>query len=89
MAAGSSKEGQRQTGIARVLARTCGAIRTRCINLLVEHTKQPTSLDEANTAEAMTTAELVRESNRMRVGKGDHSVSPPAAASENQDLPDL
>ena len=33
----------------------------RCFNLLVEHTKQLTSLDEAKMAERMTTAEMMRE----------------------------
>ena len=39
----------------------------RCFNLLVEHTKQLTSLDEAKMAERMTTAEMMREHNRMRL----------------------
>ena len=43
----------------------------RCFNLLVEHTKQLTSLDEAKMAERMTTAEMMREHNRMRLERGD------------------
>ena len=58
----------------------------RCINLLVEHTKQLTSLDEAKMAERMTTAEMMREYNRMRLERGDSSVSAPAAGSENPEL---
>jgi hypothetical protein len=58
----------------------------RCFNLLVEHTKQLTSLDEAKMAEKMTTAEMMREYNRMRLERGDSSVSAPAAGSENPEL---
>ena len=46
--------------------------------MLVEHTKQLTSLDEAKMAERMTTAEMMREHNRMRLERGDSSVSAPA-----------
>jgi hypothetical protein len=58
----------------------------RCINLLVEHTKQLTSLDEAKMAEKMTTAEMMREHNRMRLERGDSSASAPASGSENPEL---
>ena len=54
--------------------------------MLVEHTKQLTSLDEAKMAERMTTAEMMREYNRMRLERGDSSVSAPAAGSENPEL---
>ena len=54
--------------------------------MLVEHTKQLTSLDEAKMAERMTTAEMMREHNRMRLERGDSSVSAPAAGSENPEL---
>ena len=47
--------------------------------MLVEHTKQLTSLDEAKMAERMTTAEMMREHNRMRLERAD-SVSAPAAS---------
>jgi hypothetical protein len=58
----------------------------RCFNLLVEHTKQLPSLDEAKMAERMTTAEMMREYNRMRLERGDTSASAPAAGSENPEL---
>ena len=54
--------------------------------MLVEHTKQLTSLDEAKMAERMTTAEMMREHNRMRLERGDSSVSAPASGSENPEL---
>ena len=54
--------------------------------MLVEHTKQLTSLDEAKMAERMTTAEMMREYNRMRLERGDSSASAPAAGSENPEL---
>jgi hypothetical protein len=47
--------------------------------LLVEHTNQLNSLDEAKMAERMTTAEMMREYNRMRLERGDSSASAPAA----------
>ena len=37
-------------------------------------------------AEKMTTAEMMREYNRMRLERGDSSVSAPAAGSENPEL---
>ena len=58
----------------------------QCLNLLVEHIKQLTSLDEAKMAERMTTAEMMREHNRMRLERGDSSVSAPASGSENPEL---
>ena len=54
--------------------------------MLVEHTKQLTSLDEAKMAERMTTAEMMWEHNHMRLERGDSSVSAPAAGSENPEL---
>ena len=57
-----------------------------CFNLLVEHTKQLTSLDEAKMAERMTTAEMMWEYNHMRLERGDSSASAPAAGSENPEL---
>ena len=53
--------------------------------MLVGHTKQLTSLDEAKMAERMTTAEMMREHNRMRLERAD-SVSAPAGGSENPEL---
>ena len=54
--------------------------------MLVEHTKQLTSLDEAKMAERMTTAEMMWEHNHMRLERVDSSVSAPAAGSENPEL---
>jgi hypothetical protein len=54
--------------------------------LLVEHTKQLTSLDEAKMAERMTTAEMMREHNRMRLERADSSAGAPATGSENPEL---
>ena len=54
--------------------------------MLVEHTKQLTSLDEAKMAERMTTAEMMWEHNHMRLERGDSSVSAPTSGSENPEL---
>ena len=54
--------------------------------MLVEHTKQLDSLDEAKMAAQMTTAEMMREYERVRLAKGDSSAKAPVAASDNPEL---
>ena len=54
--------------------------------MFVVYTNKLNSLDEAKMAERMTTAEMMREYNRMRLERGDSSASAPAAGSENPEL---